>query len=178
MWPPAGRWSPSPGPSGGPIALAFTPDGRRLASTGFYHRDVVLWDTSSGRELLALPIDDPGNLGGPGGDSRLAFSPDGTRLALVGLNGLSIWDAAPGPEVLTLHGPVVVWGVAYSPDGRHLATADNHDAVTIRDAATGRVVLTLPEPDCDPRHEPARHAVQPRRHARWPRPSRPVPRGG
>ena len=98
------------GAVGGNYSLAFTPDGRRLATTGFYHNDVVLWDASSGRELLALPIDDPGNLGGPGVDSRLAFGPDGARLALVGLNGLSIWDAAPGPEVLTLHGPVVGLG--------------------------------------------------------------------
>ena len=54
------------GAVGGTYALAFTPDGRRLASTGFYHRDVVLWDTSSGRELLALPIDDPRNHRRPG----------------------------------------------------------------------------------------------------------------
>ena len=108
------------GAAGGTFALAFTPDGRRLASTGFYHRDVVLWETESGRELLALPIDDPRNIGGPGVDCRLAFSADGNRLALVGLNGLTVWEATPGPEVLTLHAPVDVWGLSYSPDGRQL----------------------------------------------------------
>ena len=55
------------GAAGGTFALAFTPDGRRLASTGFYHRDVVLWDSDSGRELLALPIDDPSGRRRPGG---------------------------------------------------------------------------------------------------------------
>ena len=135
------------GAAGGTHALAFTPDGRRLASTGFYHRDVVLWDASGGRELLALPIDDSKMIAGPGTGSRLAFGPDGARLALVGLNGASTWDATPGPEVLTLHAPVSLWGLDYSPDGRRLAAADNHDAATIRDAASGRVLLTLPVPD-------------------------------
>jgi WD40 repeat protein len=132
--------------AGGTFALAFTPDGRRLASTGFYHRDVVLWDTDSGRELLALPVGDAGDLG-PGGDCHLAFGPDGTRLVLVGLNGVTVWDATPGHEVLTLNVPTDVWGLAYSPDGRRLATADNSHAVSIRDAATGRILLTLVEPD-------------------------------
>jgi WD40 repeat protein/tRNA A-37 threonylcarbamoyl transferase component Bud32 len=135
------------GAVGGTYALAFTPDGKRLASTGYYHRDVMLWDTSGGRELLALRIDDPGNIGGPGGDSRLAFSPDGTRLALVGLNGVSIWEATPAPEVLTLRAQVAVWGLAYDPDGHLLAAADNHDAVSIRNALTGRILRTLAVPD-------------------------------
>ena len=108
---------------------------------------MVLWDTDSGRELLALPIDDPGNIGGPGNDYRLSFSPDGTRLALVGLNGVTVWEASPGNELLTLHAPVDVWGLAYSPNGQRIAAADKHDAVSIRDANTGRMLLTLPEPD-------------------------------
>jgi WD40 repeat protein len=135
------------GAFGATNVLAFTPDGRRLASTGWYHRDVVLWDADSGRELLALPIDDPTNVDGPGSDSRLAFGPDGTRLALVGLNGVTVWEATPGPQVLTLHGPTDVWGLAYSPDGRRLAAADNSHAVSIHDAVTGRVLRTLAEPD-------------------------------
>jgi WD40 repeat protein len=135
------------GAAGGTSALAFTPDGRRLASTGYSHRDVVLWDTNSGRELLALRIDDPTNIG-PGVGSRLAFGPDGRYLALVGFNGVSLWEAPPAPEALILHAHQVgVWGLAYSPDGRRLAIADNKDAVSIRDAATGRVEITLAEPD-------------------------------
>jgi WD40 repeat protein/tRNA A-37 threonylcarbamoyl transferase component Bud32 len=135
------------GAVGGTFALAFSQNGKRLASTGYYHRDVMLWDTSSGRELLAIRLDDQNNIGGPGSDSRLVFSPDSARLALVGQNGLSIWDAAPSPEMLTVRAPVSVWGLAYSPDGRRLATADNHEAVSIRDASTGRILITLPVPN-------------------------------
>src|SRR5262249_60686691 len=50
-------------------------------------------------------------------------------------------------NVQALHAQFAVWVLDYSPDGRRLATADNHDAVSIRDAATGRILLTLPEPD-------------------------------
>jgi WD40 repeat protein len=135
------------GTVGGTSALAFSPDGKRLSSIGYLHREVMLWDSKSGRELLALRIDDPNNVGGPGSDARLAFSPDGTRLALVGLGGLSIWHAPRATEVLTLRGQVGVWGLAYSPDGHLLATADNHEAVSIRNAATGRLLMTLQEPD-------------------------------
>jgi WD40 repeat protein len=135
------------GTVGGTSALAFTPDGKRLCSIGYYHRDLTLWDSNSGRELLALRIDDSNNVGGPGADARVAFCPDGARLALVGRSGLTIWHAPPSPEVLTLRGQVGVWGLAYSPDGRQLATADNHEAVSIRNAFTGRLVMTLQEPD-------------------------------
>ena len=133
---------------GGIAELAFSPDGRRLASTG-PQQAATLWDIRSGRELLSLPIDGRTGLGerAAGPDSRVAFSPDGARLALVGFGGVMIWDATPGPEVLTIHAPLQVQGLAYSPDGRRLAIADSEDAVRVRDAATGRVLLTLPVPD-------------------------------
>ena len=133
---------------GGVDELAFSPDGRRLASTG-PQQAATLWDIRSGRELLSLPIDGHTGLGerAAGPDSRVAFSPDGARLALVGFGGVMIWDATPGPEVMTIHAPLQLQGLAYSPDGRRLAIADSEDAVRVRDAATGRVLLTLPVPD-------------------------------
>ncbi len=133
---------------GGIAELAISPDGRRIASTG-PHLPATLWDLRSGRELLNLPIDGRTGLNerASGPDSRIAFSPDGARLALVGFGGLMIWDAAAGPEVLTLHTGREVMGLDYSPDGRRLAVADSEDAVRVRDAATGRVLLTLAVPD-------------------------------
>lgn len=139
------------GTVGGTFALAFTPDGERLASTGNLHRDVTLWDARVGRELLSLRIHDVEQVGVRGKDSRLAFSPDGTRLALLGLGGVTIWEAPHSPESLRLSAQVSIWGLAHSPDGRRLAVAENKTAVSIRDSATGRLLLTLPQPD--PTHE-------------------------
>jgi WD40 repeat protein len=66
--------------------VAFSPDGRRLASAGT-DRAVKLWDVSSGQELLTLRGHS---------DEALAavFSPDGRRLATSGRDGvIRIWDA-------------------------------------------------------------------------------------
>jgi WD40 repeat protein len=80
---------------GGCDAVVFSPDGARLV-TGSPERDtVVIWDASSGRQILTLHH--PGS--GAGGTLlEVVFSPDGARLAARGDgfgDGLRVWDATP-----------------------------------------------------------------------------------
>jgi WD40 repeat protein/uncharacterized caspase-like protein len=146
--------------SGG--AVAFRPDGQKLA-TGFEEDQLKLWDVPGGGEAGKLTghmynsgitylKTDRGLVGTRFGPyhsiSSLAFSPDGRWLAssVIGVtdSSVEIWDLNEGREVhnLTGHtGPVSV--VAFTGDGRYLATAGTDATIKLWDVSTGRELRTL-----------------------------------
>ncbi len=93
-------------------AVAFSPDGRRLASGGDGREksgEAKVWDAQTGQQLLALS--EKGSVKG------VAFSPDGGRLAGAGAR-VVVWDAATGRELLALTDKAGSFeSVAFSPDG-------------------------------------------------------------
>jgi WD40 repeat protein len=98
--------------------VAFSPDGKTLASGG-EDRSIRIWEPATGREVRRI------NPAQERGVSSVAFSPDGKRLAASGWGAaVRLWDPATGTEVRRLQGPAEwVSSVAFSPDGKVLASA-------------------------------------------------------
>ncbi|WP_433334553.1 WD40 repeat domain-containing serine/threonine protein kinase [Spirillospora sp. CA-294931] len=95
-------------------ALAFSPDGRFLASSASSQGVLLIWDAATGRILVNQRT-------GQFGLNAVAYSPDGRTIA--GVNpGARLFDAATGRARATFDlGHSGVNAVAYSRDGRLIA---------------------------------------------------------
>jgi WD40 repeat protein/serine/threonine protein kinase len=123
---------------GGDVCLAFSPDGRLLA-TGSADRCVRVWD--QGRAVRRL------YRGHTAAVAAVAFSPDGQRLASAGEDGQVIfWDPTRDPRGVSFRPEKGYAGeglaaLAFSPDGRAVCTTRVYDGLLLReDAVTGRLL--------------------------------------
>jgi WD40 repeat protein len=81
----------------------------------------------------------------------MAFSPDGTTIAAAGGNAndfnIHLWDVATGQLVGVLNGHIdIVWGLAFSPDGKLLASVSRDHQAIIYDWRNGDFVKILDFP--------------------------------
>lgn len=114
-------------------AVAFSPDGSRIASGGYDHT-VRLWNAVTGKQIgqpMAGHTDTVGSV---------AFSPDGTRLASAATDGtIRLWDVRTGQQIgppLTGHSRWVA-SVAFSPDGARLVSGSGDGTIRLWNAGTG-----------------------------------------
>lgn len=124
------------------ISLAFSPDGKLLAS-GDELGVVKIWSLESFREIQTLQA-------GIAFVRGIAFSPDNRLLATcvdtAGFNKctISLWKASTWEKTISI-GPLETHkgGIAFSPDGKVLARGDRPGRVALWDPTNGKLIQTL-----------------------------------
>jgi roadblock/LC7 domain-containing protein len=136
-------------------AVAFSPDGRLVATGGVVNIGATgtthVFDAASGKELWSKEK--------PGAVYAVAFSPDGRLVATSSLisdyrnagevgGTARVFDAASGKELWSKSEDVsAIVAMAFSPDGRLVATGSAQATVRVLDAASGKELWSKTEGD-------------------------------
>ena len=125
--------------------IGVSPDAKRVATV---HRGCVkIWDFETGKRISEIRLDRGNDV------IAVAFSPSGRYVACPGQGPMvHIWELASGNRVLSLRRKLAIEDphrdgictLAFSPDGRRLAVADQTSrAVTVWDAVDGQTMHSL-----------------------------------
>ncbi|MHC4943385.1 MAG: protein kinase domain-containing protein [Planctomycetota bacterium] len=124
--------------------LAFSPDGKRIATSG-HDGHFSIWDRETAERILNVPCHE-------GPVWSIDFSPDGKRIVTSGADlAARVWDAESGKLLITLGEPAKpgywfwlhrTWA-GFSPDGKQILTRLDSRKTQVWDAATGRLFMEL-----------------------------------
>ena len=112
--------------------MAFSPDGRLVATGDMNLRAAVLWDVRTGQKVRSFS-GRSGLLRKGSGVWAVAFSPDGRYLATGSDDATAaLYEVTSGKRVRVFKGhSKAVIAAAFSPDGRYLATGSQDNTARI-----------------------------------------------
>ncbi len=124
------------------VSVVFSPDDRTLA-TSSYDGTVKLWDVETGKKVATTPTPEDSH----DAAESLVFSADGRMLAVTSLSGvegrIKILDGKTLREIVSMSGHTFWAQLAFSPDGRLLASSEKQESIKIWNTATGLHLRTL-----------------------------------
>jgi len=136
------NWSPLECRNG-VYSVSFSPNGQ-LVAAGDMLGEIILWHSETGQPVRE-PLDTSMTL-----TVSIGFSPDGRYIVAGGASVMSCdalaqtWDISSDEKVLNLSGHADgVLSVAYSSNGRFIATGSRDKTVRLWHAATGVPIITL-----------------------------------
>ena len=148
------------------FSLAFSPDGKILAS-GNEQGEVKLWDIASQQEIYAfrhtsavwsLAFSPDGKILAAGDSNKTVYEMvDGKDMKFGGIavakdfsmrltsepseGTIILWDMATKQRIQTFKHASAVWSLAFSPDGKILASGNDDGTITLMETATGEEEL-------------------------------------
>ena len=115
-------------------AVAFSPNGKTIASTG--QRTIILWDIVTKQELVRMESEYA--------IDTLSVSHDSALIAGAGSDGLvKVWEVNTGQLINTFRHDARVNSIAFSPTENILASSSQDTTVKLWNAITGTEILTI-----------------------------------